>query len=299
MVTKQQPAYESLAALRDRAKEEVSKVVVGQNRAVELLLVAAIARGHVLIEGPPGSAKTLLGADAWHTFSVASSSAFNSRPIRSRAMSRVATSSTARQRVRVHARSRVHGAPVGGRDQSRPGQDAGVTARGDARSQRHHRWHDAPAARALLRDRDAEPLSRSQGTYPLPEAQLDRFLFKIELDYCDAASEVAMLNLPHLGIAPDMLGEIQPLLGTVGLDKARDELDSTLVPDEVARYVVAVVRATRASAGVELGRELAGRDPPARGGEGQRTPLWTRRGLCRGRAGGCAACAAAPPDHRR
>ena len=46
-----------------------------------------------------------------------------------------------------------------------------------------------------------------------------------------------MLRLPHTGVTPDMLGEIQPLLGIVGLDKARGELDATVVPDEVARYV--------------------------------------------------------------
>jgi MoxR-like ATPase len=62
-----------------------------------------------------------------------------------------------------------------------------------------------------------------------------------------------MLRLPHTGVTPDMLGEIMPLLGIVGLDKARLELDATIVPEETARYVVGVVRKTRVLDGVMLG----------------------------------------------
>jgi MoxR-like ATPase len=62
-----------------------------------------------------------------------------------------------------------------------------------------------------------------------------------------------MLNLPHKGIAPDMLGEVRPLLGVVGLDKARQELEHTDVPEAVGRYIVAVGRKTRELPGVELG----------------------------------------------
>jgi MoxR-like ATPase len=92
-----------------------------------------------------------------------------------------------------------------------------------------------------------------EGIHPLPESQLDRFLFKVELDYADPQSEFEMLDLPHSGVAPDMLGEVRPLLGVVGLDRARDELNSTLVPEAVARYLVALARATRALPSVELG----------------------------------------------
>jgi MoxR-like ATPase len=89
--------------------------------------------------------------------------------------------------------------------------------------------------------------------FELPESQLDRFLFKLQVDYSDAQSEYEMLDLPHKGVAPDMLGEVRPLLGVVGLDRARDELDATELPEEVGRYMVAVARGTRNVPGVELG----------------------------------------------
>jgi len=92
-----------------------------------------------------------------------------------------------------------------------------------------------------------------EGVFVLPEAQLDRFLFKLELDYPDADFELGMLTLPHNGIAPDMLGEVKPLLGVVGLDRARDELNATTVSEAVGRYVVNLARKTRELPGVELG----------------------------------------------
>ena len=74
-----------------------------------------------------------------------------------------------------------------------------------------------------------------EGIFPLPESQLDRFMFKINLDYADSESEIEMLRLPHTGVTPDMLGEIQSLLGVVGLDRARADLDLTERPDRGRR----------------------------------------------------------------
>jgi MoxR-like ATPase len=91
------------------------------------------------------------------------------------------------------------------------------------------------------------------GVFELPESQLDRFLFKINLEYADPDAELQMLNLPHNGIAPDMLGEVRPLLGVVGLDKARKELETTEFSDAIGRYIVALGRRTRDMPGVELG----------------------------------------------
>jgi MoxR-like ATPase len=245
-----QPTYESLAELRDRAKAEVAKVVVGQDRAVELLLVAAIARGHVLIEGPPGSAKTLLGRAIAHMLG-ASFKRIQFTPDTSPAEILGTTEMRAGESVflpgvvftNVLLADEINRTPP--RVQAallEAMQERSVTLEG-----RSHRLPDPFLVLATQNPYEHE------GIFSLPESQLDRFLFKLELDYCDAESEVEMLSLPHLGVAPDMLGEIQPLLGTVGLDKARDELDSTNVPRRVAKYVVGVVRATRSAPGVELG----------------------------------------------
>ena len=219
--------YEDLINLRDRAREEVGKVVIGQDDAVELLLVAALARGHVLIEGPPGSAKTL------------------HRP-RDRARARLL--------VQAHP---VHTRHVTGRDHGvqhdqdgRAGLHAGRVFTNILLADEINRTPPRTQASLLeaMQERTVTVDGRThrlpdpflviatqnpyehEGIFPLPESQLDRFLFKINLDYCDVESEIEMLRLPHTGVTPDMLGEIQSLLGVVGLDKARAELDPTECP---------------------------------------------------------------------
>jgi MoxR-like ATPase len=242
--------YEDLINLRDRAREEVGKVVIGQDEAVELLLVAALARGHVLIEGPPGSAKTLIGRAMAH---VLGSSFKRIQFTPDTSPDEITGSNTVKMGVQVFMPGAVFTNILLADEINRTPprtqaslleamQERTVTVEG-----RTHRLPDPFLVIATQNPYEHE------GIFPLPESQLDRFLFKINLDYCDVESEVEMLRLPHTGVTPDMLGEIQPLLGIVGLDKARTELDTTEVPDDVARYVVAVVRSTRTNPGLELG----------------------------------------------
>jgi MoxR-like ATPase len=91
------------------------------------------------------------------------------------------------------------------------------------------------------------------GIFPLPESQLDRFLFKVRLDYGSAAIERAVLRLPHRGLAPDVLGDVSPLLDVARLQQAQDDLDQTPAPDDVVAFIVDVIRRTRTEPGVELG----------------------------------------------
>jgi MoxR-like ATPase len=242
--------YVSLIDLRQQAKEEVKKVVLGQDRAVELLLVAALARGHVLIEGPPGSAKTLLGRAIAHMLGaqfkrVQFTPDTTPRELTGEMVNRGGEPTFVPGSVftNVLLADEINRTPP--RTQAallEAMQERQVTVEG--RSQR------LPDPFLVIATQN--PFEH-EGIHPLPESQLDRFLFKIELEYADSESEVEMLDLPHSGVAPDMLGEIKPLLGVVGLDQARDELNSTLVPEGVARYLVALARHTRNMPGVELG----------------------------------------------
>jgi MoxR-like ATPase len=242
--------YEGLAALRERAKEEVGKVVVGQGHAVELLLVAAMARGHVLLEGPPGTAKTLLGRATAYVLGadfnrVQFTPDTTPRELIGENIIRAGETKFMPGTVftNVLLADEINRTPP--RTQSallEAMAERAVTIEG-----RVHRLPDPFLVIATQNPYEQE------GVFPLPESNLDRFLFKIYIDYCDIEKEVEMLRLPHTGVTPDMLGEIMPLLGIVGLDKARIELDQTLVPEEVARFVVGVVRRTREIDGVMLG----------------------------------------------
>ncbi|MSO95028.1 MAG: MoxR family ATPase [Thermoleophilia bacterium] len=242
--------YENLVNLRNRTREEVSKVVIGQGNAVDLLLVAALAQGHVLIEGPPGSAKTLLG----------------------RAMAHVLGTNF----KRVQFTPDTTPAEITGHNTTKMGEQVflqGVAFTNVLLADEINRTPPRTQA-ALLEAMQEHTVTvegksyrlpdpflviatqnpyEHEGIYPLPESQLDRFLFKIDLEYCDVESEIEMLRLPHTGVTPDMLGDIQSLLGVVGLDSARRELDGTEVPFGVAEYIISVVRRTRENPGLELG----------------------------------------------
>jgi len=242
--------YESLVDLRERAKEEISKVVLGQERAVELLLVAALARGHVLIEGPPGSAKTLLARATAHMLG-ATFKRIQFTPDTTPAELTGVNILKAGEQVflpgavfaNVVLADEINRTPP--RTQAallEAMQERQVTVEG--------RSHVLPDPFLVIATQNPY---EHRDMFELPESQLDRFLFKLILDYADSDSEYEMLELPHRGIAPDMLGEVRPLLGVVGLDRAREELDNTDIPEPVGRYIVALARESRDLPGVELG----------------------------------------------
>ena len=92
-----------------------------------------------------------------------------------------------------------------------------------------------------------------EGTYPLPEAQLDRFLFKLDIGYPSADDELALLRLARRGVAPATLEHVRAVASAEAIAEVRRAVDAVEVSDEVAGYVSAIVRRTRELPSIELG----------------------------------------------
>ena len=149
--------------LHRRVADEVEKVVVGQGEALEVMLGALALGGHVLLEGPPGVAKTLL-ANA-----TARALGLDFRRIQFTPdmlpVGRHRHDGAARRRAALPARPRLRQPRARRRDQPHAAQDAGGAAGGDAGGAGHRRRRAAPAARPVPRRRDAEP-DRVRGHLP-------------------------------------------------------------------------------------------------------------------------------------
>ncbi|MEA2391912.1 MAG: MoxR-like ATPase [Solirubrobacteraceae bacterium] len=236
--------------LAERVVAEVEKVVVGQREGIETILAAAALGGHVLLEGVPGVAKTLL-ANATARALGAEFRRVQFTP------DMLPSDLTGTMALR------------GGELVFRPGpvftnvlladeinrtppktQAALLEAMQEAQVSVEGRAEKLPDPFLVVATQN--PVEY-EGTYPLPEAQLDRFLVKLEIGYPDAGEELAVLQLSHRGLAPANLARVEPVASLEDLRAAREAVDATAVSEEVARYVVAIVRQTRELPSVSLG----------------------------------------------
>lgn len=236
--------------LQQKVGAEVGKVVVGQERTVELLVGAATVGGHVLLEGVPGVAKTLMASalaraldlefgrvqftpdmlpsDLTGTMTLRGGDLlFRPGPVFTNLLlaDEINRTPPKTQAALLEAM-----------------QERQVTIEGNPRA--------LPEPFFVIATQN--PIEY-EGTYPLPEAQLDRFLFKIDVSYPSAEDEARMLTVAHSGVVPVALDDVSVVAGADDLKRARDQIESTRVADEVGAYITAVVRQTRSLPGVALG----------------------------------------------
>jgi MoxR-like ATPase len=236
--------------LRDRVVAEVRKVVVGQDHVVDVLLAAAAVGGHVLLEGVPGVAKTLLA----NAFARAVGVDFRRVQFTPDMLpSDLTGTMTLRGGELVFRAGPVFTNLLLADEINRtPPKTQAALLEAMQESQVTVDGHPHPLPVPFVVVATQNPIEY-EGTYPLPEAQLDRFLAKVDVGYPSADAEAAILRLRHHGVAPATLDDVRAVASPSDLVAARALVDATTVTDEVVAYVVALVRRTRELPSVALG----------------------------------------------
>lgn len=239
---------ERIQTIRDR----IGSVIVGQQQAVELILTAMLADGHVLLEGVPGVAKTLtarliarlvdarfnriqftpdlMPSDVLGTtvFDVKTSEfSFRSGPVFA-------------DIVLVDEINRAPAKTQAALFEAM--EERQVTIDGTTYSM-------GPVYTIIATQNPVE----QEGTYKLPEAQLDRFMMKITIDYPTAEQEEQILLRHQANARLTKLDDIQPVISQDELLRMRAMLRGVLVEQSLVRYIVAIVQQTRQSRAVFLG----------------------------------------------
>lgn len=235
-------------------RSEVAKAIVGQDETIEQVLVAILADGHVLLEGVPGVAKTLLV----------------------RALSQALSLPYGRIQFTPDLMpSDVIGTnvfdPRTAEFKLRPGPVFVAILLADEINRTPPKTQaallEAMEERAVTIDGERYKLPAPflvfatqnpidfEGTYPLPEAQQDRFLLKVVIDYPKPEHELDVLRRHHGGFQPQHLEEagIGPVVSAEQMAEMRHEVRSVKVEDKIFGYIFAIVQASRQSNDLLIG----------------------------------------------
>jgi MoxR-like ATPase len=232
----------------------IHQAMVGQSDVIDQVLIALAASGHVLIEGVPGLGKTLLVRAMAQALSLAHARVqFTPDMMPSDITGHsILDPSTRELRIvrgpvftHILLADEINRAPA--KTQSallEVMQEYQVTLEG----------RTIPLPKPFMVLATQNPVE-TEGTYPLPEAQLDRFLFKIQIGYPSATDEAAIVIRVTADQAGDELplADVKPCLDGVGVSQLQQLVTRVRVDEQVVDYAVRVVRATRDYAGVAIG----------------------------------------------
>lgn len=244
---------EAVAALAEHVRREMDKVVVGQDELKTQCLITLLSRGHALLEGVPGIAKTLAVKILARILDlefqrVQCTSDLMPADIIGTNILNMATSSFQLHKGPVFTSlllvDEVNRMPP--RTQAallESMQERQVTIDGVR--------HDLSPHFTVFATQNPVDF---EGTYPLPEAQLDRFLLKISVPYPQAAEEMQLLARIQTGFDADRLDEVEIVkLAPGALEAAREEVRSVKVQEALFAYIVEIVRRTRDWPALSLG----------------------------------------------
>ena len=244
----------SLEEQYNAVRAELGKVIFGQDEVIDFSLAALFSCGHLLLEGPPGVAKTLLV----RTIANALNLQFNRIQMTPDLLPNDITgSSVYREDTRTFE---FRQGPLFtnflladeiNRSSART-QSALLESMQELQVTYDSVTHPLPAPFMVFATQN--PIEQ-EGTYPLPLAQLDRFMFKVHVTYPPADDEIRILTVHHAtaGVAPGTLSDVQPVMTTDDVLAARTQIRETFVREEVIQYVQHLLQATRDDESLSVG----------------------------------------------
>lgn len=235
----------------EKIREQVGKVIVGQKQMVDLIITAVLADGHILLEGVPGVAKTLAAKLVAKSMSVDFSRVqftpdLMPSDVLGTSVFNMKTSEFDFKKGPIFANivliDEINRAPA--KTQSalfEVMEERQVTVDGVT-----HKME--PPYLVLATQNPIE----QEGTYRLPEAQLDRFLFKIEIDYPDVADETEIL-MRAANRKGEQMDEISPVISAADIAAYKSTLSDIIIDEKLLGYIAEIVNQTRSDQSIYLG----------------------------------------------